>query len=123
MKSYLDTRPGPDYGRYEESLYPPSYSHVECQKEPEPKDSHKLIADPVSNPMNCWEPKTQQDFTDEKAAQAVKLDDPKKAFAATLELLWDNIPALQTAFPDGGTPGAGKQALKQAAVAAYQDKL
>ena len=55
----------------------------------------------------------------EKAAEAIELADPKKAFAAVLEILWDNSAELQAAFPNPD----GKAKLKQAAVTAYGAKL
>jgi hypothetical protein len=51
--------------------------------------------------------------------KAPLLDDPQKAFAALMELLWDNSAELQSAFPNPD----GKAKFKQAGVAAYRDKL
>lgn len=50
---------------------------------------------------------------------ANELADPKKAFAALMELLWDNSAELQAAFPNPN----GQSKFKQAAVAGYKAKL
>lgn len=66
-----------------------------------------------------------QEYSDYVAAgglmdeEANELANPKKAFAAILELLWDNIAELQAAFPNPN----GKSKLKQAAIGLYRDKL
>lgn len=57
------------------------------------------------------------DFQNTKIAN--ELADPKKAFAAILELLWSNSAELQTVFPNP----KGQDKFKQAAIDAYKAKL
>ena len=55
----------------------------------------------------------------ELEATAQKLANARKAFAAVLELLWDSLPVLQTAFSNPN----GKQKLKAEAKNRYKAKL
>jgi len=93
-----------------------------CMKRPD--GDYKLIADPLSDPMNCWVPKTQADLGAEKTAEAQEFSVNKKAFAALVEQIWDNSSEYQAAFPDN-TPGdgTGKQKAKQDALQRYEAKL
>lgn len=65
---------------------------------------------------SAYIPPTQAEIEAQKDANALELNESKKAFAAILEILWDNSAELRAAFPT-------KEALKQAAVAAYRAKL
>jgi hypothetical protein len=70
-----------------------------------------------------WEansaPPTQAEIDAQKDARAPLLNEPQKAFAALMEILWDNSAELRTVFPDPD----GKAKFKQAGVAAYRAKL
>ena len=66
-----------------------------------------------------YDPVSAADLDAEKETAATELADPKKAFAAVLELLWDNSAELQAAFPNPN----GQNKFKQAAIAVYKAKL
>lgn len=59
------------------------------------------------------------DIDYQNTLKANELTDPKKAFAALMELFWDNSAELQAAFPNPN----GRNKLKQAAIAVYKAKL
>ncbi len=91
--------------------------HVECVFRT--SEDHVVNETWQTDPMNpsiCWRYKTPQELDDEKTARAVELDEPKKAFAALIEQLWDNSTELQAAFSDAN-------AQKQDAVQRYKNKI
>lgn len=105
-------------GTYLES--PTSLPNVECAARP--SLNHVLNETWANDPMNpevCWRLKTVPETDAEKDAKALQMGDVKLAFASELEVLWDNIPALRTAFPDPN----GKGKLKQSVVSAIRAKL
>jgi len=66
-----------------------------------------------------YDPVSTADLDAGKDIAANELAEPKKAFAALMDILWDNSVELQAAFSDPN----GKGKFKQAAVTAYRAKL
>lgn len=63
-----------------------------------------------------WREPNAQEVDDNLTAQSLELADAKKAFAAVIEMLWDNSAELQVAY---ATPAD----MKQDAIARYKAKL
>ena len=101
------------------------YKGIEGIRCREINDVMTIIDFPGGIPSRADQDLWTQEYNDWLAAgglldiKAQLMDEPQKAFAALMELLWDNSAELQTAFPNPG----GKAKFKQTGIAAYRAKL
>ena len=87
-------------GAYYDATNYVNEASVECA--PRPGTDYVLADDWQNDPLNpavCWRQKTAQEIDAEKESRADLFRDIKPAFAATLEIIYENSAEMQSAFP------------------------